>query len=262
MEYYPVMPVPDEDLQLLESYLDDELSADEVDALRDRLIEEPTLAEALADVRAARQARQEVYASMEPGELAVSDMVADVQQAIQGRMRWGGRLREGMRYAAAAACVMIGVMIGSRAAQPEPSSPVAGGTIPVKVAGGNSVGNSVYIPRPIDDGNVAYRDDRGDTTTISWPALPNAQRTSLRPTLPVATPRVVVLTDERGTIIAAQQFETIAEAREFVEDLRRAAQASGHTILPIIPSATPSGLIPGPPAPGTPAATPVVAEQF
>jgi anti-sigma factor RsiW len=257
-----VTRVPDEDLQLLEAYLDDELSADEVEALRDRLIDEPDMATTLAEMREARSTRQKVFASMEPGELTVSDAVADVQHAIRGRVRWGGRLREGMRYVAAAACVVLGVMIGTRVNRPTTGN----GVMPVAGAGGPT---NLYVtqrPPQQPSSNVAYVANEGDTTTISWPVVPTAQRTSLRPTLPVATPRVVVLTDERGTIIAAQQFETVAEAREFVEDLRRAAEASGHAILPMGQS-TVTGLVPAPgPAPVAPVNTapvmPVVAEQF
>lgn len=252
-----MLSVSDQDLQLLEAYLDDELSADEVEALRDRLIEEPELATALAEVREARSTRQKVFALMEPGELEVSDMVADVQHAIRGRMRWGGRLKESLRYVAAAACVTIGVMIGSRATQ---QNHPAGGAMPVAGAGGPT--NMYVAPQQVANNNTAYVENKGDTTTISWPVVPQqVQRPSLRPTLPIASPRMVVLIDERGTPIAVQQFDTVAEAREFVEDLRRAAEASGHTILPIAPSSV-QGFVPAAtPVNSNPPAQ-VVAEQF
>jgi len=265
-----VTRVPDQDLQLLEAYLDDELSADEVEALRDRLIDEPELAGALAEVREGREARQKVFAAMEPGELAVSDSVAGMQRAIRGRMRWGGRVRESLRYVAAAACVTVGVWIGQRASQPQMQGPQQANY------DSNNSGGSVAVGRPMVQ-------DHGDVVQVSWPVQQVAanggsqqiagasmlggggnslqSRYTLRPTLPAVTPRMVVLTDINGTIIAAQQFDTVAEAREFVEDLRRSAEASGHMLLPITPAQAP-GFVPAPVTTNNNQAVPVMAGKF
>jgi hypothetical protein len=205
--------VPDQDLMLLESYLDDELSADEVDALRDRLIEEPQLAAALAQLRDARTGRQRVFAAIEPGELEVSDCVGRMQRAVHGRLRWSRRTREGLRYVAAAACVTIGVMIGSKATQPAAPSanPFGGGLVASNAPGLGQLYNPVF--------------------TDPGPAMPVQFNQSLQPVLPAATPRVVVLHDGRN-IVAAYEFKTTAEAHQFVAELRGAAAVGGHAIVP------------------------------
>jgi anti-sigma factor RsiW len=203
--------VPDQDLMLLESYLDDELSANEVEALRERLIEEPELADALVDLRAARAARQKVFGTMEPGELAVSDMVAKVQKTVRSRIRWNTRVRESLRYVAAAACVTIGVMVGSKATQP------------------------VSAPLSVGPSATAWRNDVTPNMSPIWnepgPAMPVQFDTSLQPVQPRETPRVVVLRDGRGEIVAAFTLENANEASRFFNDLRNAA-SQGHQLVP------------------------------
>lgn len=249
-------PVSDRDLMLLESYLDDELSADGVDALRERLIDEPDLAAALATLREARACRQRVFQAIEPRELEVGDCVGRMQRAAASRLAWSRRSREGLRYVAAAACVTIGVMIGSKATQPAAPS--------VGPSGG------IAQSQPTDRLMPVMPDPFGDDP---GPAMPVQFDQPLHPVLPAATPRLVVLRDARGNIVAANEFRTAAEAREFVDDLRRAAAASGHAI---VPAPRPDAVAPLPPPPSvrdrafvsTPSAigggqvVPVSAEQF
>jgi hypothetical protein len=245
----------DEDIQLLEAYLDDELSADEIDALRERLIEEPLLAASLANLRRDRSTRQQVFAMMEPGELAVSDTVIAVQKRVRNRMRWGGRMRESMRYVAAAACVTLGVLIGAQATRQtpvtSPLAPVSGQTV-----ASNDGKNGDLFPRP-------FSDDPGPATPVQFTG-------SLRPMLPAGTPRMVVLCDALGNPVSVQQFETAEQAREFVQDLYRAAAASGRRIVPFnpnapVPSVTPSlppNYVPAPAGNDRSQIVPVSDEQF
>ena len=205
--------VPDQDLMLLESYLDDELSANEVEALRERLIEEPDLADALVELRAARGARQKVFGAMEPGELAVSDVVASVQKTVRNRLRWNTRVRESLRYVAAAACVTIGVMIGSKATQPA-MPPLSVGPGAVATSGGPA-GNAAPSASPWN---------------YPGPAMPVQFEPIYQPVQPRETPRVVVLRDARGEIVAAYPMENAAEARRFIDELRNAT--NGHQLVP------------------------------
>jgi hypothetical protein len=225
-----VTHVPDEDLQLLEAYLDDELSTDEVDALRGRLIEDPALASALADLREARSVRQRVFAIMEPGELAITDAVAGVQGSIRNRLRWQNRIRESLRYAAAAACLVIGVTIGSRYAAPSGQSPyqLPDGT-PVALSGFGSVRGGSSVTSAPNDGESQDRlvlgEDPGPAAPVRFEPL---------------TPRTVVLKDIHGRIIAATEFASAVEARQFIEELRQAAAASGRSLIPLGPVQLPS----------------------
>jgi len=64
------MPVNDNDIELLDTYLDGELPVDQCEALWRRFSDEPELALELERCRADRTIRQTVFASMEPSELA------------------------------------------------------------------------------------------------------------------------------------------------------------------------------------------------
>jgi len=249
-----VTHVPDENLQLLEAYLDDELSTDEVDALRERLIEEPELASALATLRESRSLRQKVYASLEPGELAVTDAVADVQTSVRNRLRWRRTMSDALRYSAAAACLVIGLTVGSQfngQSAPNPYQPSANNDRPAIAGfGGN---NYQTQTRPVTD-RLVLGEDPGPASPVRFEPL---------------TPRTVVLKDPQGRIIAATEFTTAAEARQFIEELQQAAVASGRSLIPLGNGPFPRDLMPAPVAPLNPAPSgngspiiPVAAERF
>jgi hypothetical protein len=102
----------DQDIELLECYLDDALSDDEVRALRGRLASEPALAQAMATLRVARDARQAAWAAMEPDEASVSQLVERVGRSVDRRLSFSRRLHAATRGLAAAAIFVIGLSIG------------------------------------------------------------------------------------------------------------------------------------------------------
>ncbi len=245
--------VPDDDLQLLEAYLDDELSTDEVDALRERLIEEPQLASALAGLRESRSVRQKVYASLEPGELTVTDAVADVQTSVRNRLRWRRTMSDVLRYSAAAACLVIGLTVGSQfngQSQPNPYQQADNNDRPL-IAGPFGANN--YQSPPMTD-RLVLGEDPGPASPVRFEPL---------------TPRTVVLKDPQGRIIAATEFASAAEAMQFIEELQQAAVASGRSLIPLGNGPFPRDLIPAPVTPSNPAPAgsgspivPVAAERF
>jgi len=102
-------PVPDEDLELLEAYLDDALSDQELSALRGRLAVEPTLMAALRQLRDERSQRQAFFQSIDPTPAEVDDLVYDIRVAAQ-RKRWWQDHRKLTRWASAvAACLVMGI---------------------------------------------------------------------------------------------------------------------------------------------------------
>jgi anti-sigma factor RsiW len=105
-------PIGDEDLQLLEAYLDDALGDDEVQQLRDRLAVEPAMATALKMLREERAQRQAFFASIDPTPAEVDELVGSIkQQAL--RRRWFANPQKWLKPAAAmAACVLIGGLMG------------------------------------------------------------------------------------------------------------------------------------------------------
>ncbi len=102
-------PVADHDLELLEAYLDDALSDQELSALRDRLAVEPSLMAALRMLRDERSSRQVFFQSIDPTPAEVDELVFDIRHAAE-RKRWWQDHRRLTRWASAvAACLVMGV---------------------------------------------------------------------------------------------------------------------------------------------------------
>lgn len=187
----------DKDLELLESYLDDELSMVQVDDLRQRLANEPELAELLADLRAQRDARVGLWASFEPSEHSVDLVLKGIRREMNrslliekiGRTtRWAGSL---------AACVALGFVGGYliRGTGPAPSpNTVPGGGTPVVQTGTHP-----------DDGAIVWK--------------PGSVR-DLGSSGGAANGYLVSFTDDQGNLVGSQRFKTIQEAREFMRDFQ------------------------------------------
>ena len=105
-------PVGDEDLELLEAYLDDALGEDEVRQLRDRLATEPAMATALKMLREERTQRQAFFASIDPTPAEVDKLVGSIKQKAL-RRRWFRDPQKLLKTVGAmAACVVIGGLMG------------------------------------------------------------------------------------------------------------------------------------------------------
>ncbi|HEX8523423.1 MAG TPA: hypothetical protein VF669_14310 [Tepidisphaeraceae bacterium] len=106
------MSVSDNDLELLETYLDGELSPREVDALIDRLRGEPVLASAMETLKSERAVRLAVWQNYEPGEEVVGRLMTKVEKRVDDHWSWTRRLSGLRRFSGAAACLLIGIMVG------------------------------------------------------------------------------------------------------------------------------------------------------
>ena len=104
--------VNEQNLDLLEEYLDEALAPDEVDALRIRLAEDAGLAAALQELRRDRDVRSAVWAANEPSEQRARQFAARVSTTAR-RNDLRSRVFRTSRFAgAAAACLMLGVFVG------------------------------------------------------------------------------------------------------------------------------------------------------
>ena len=103
------MLIVDEDLDLLEDYLDGALDASDAAAVRARLVREPDLACALEQLRANRELRQRMWAALEPDDREASQLAARLG-AISRRVQWIGPLVR--RAVAVAAVVTIAFFAG------------------------------------------------------------------------------------------------------------------------------------------------------
>jgi anti-sigma factor RsiW len=174
--------VSETDLEILEAYLDDELSAGEVVRLDQRLALEPALAAALQAQRSARAVRGALFKTLEPDD-ALADRVAEDVFAAVRRRAWNRRIIRLAKVAGAvAASIVIGFTVGwvGRGRGPQ-ASVIAEFPHPAK-SEGHIVAHS---PKP-GDAAQTYQ---------------------------------VALTDEEGNIVAVQKFNRVEDARQFADDL-------------------------------------------
>jgi len=184
------MPVlSEQDLEQLEAYVDGELSTTEEDALRARLAAEPILAEAMRRVRADRDIRMAVWKGYEPNEASIARLVAKVDTAVDRNTHWSYKLSTLRRVSAAAACIVLGVLIGRTGSD-----------------------NNAMVP----DGRVAQVGNGNGN-----PAPGGAGGGNMRGPTMVSNPIEFPIVDEQGRPVAVQRFQTLREAQDFLEELNR-----------------------------------------
>src|SRR5260221_3807105 len=98
------MAVTENDLELLESYLDDALEIGEVDALRARLSGDGELVAALDQIRSERAARRSFFGTLEPDDAAVGTLVTKIQESAARQKRITARAPADRSGIPAAAC--------------------------------------------------------------------------------------------------------------------------------------------------------------
>lgn len=178
----------DEDIELLESYLDDALSVAEADDLRVRVADDPDLAAALHEFREQRALRAKVWQSLEPLDAAVETLMKGVRLESR-KLQLRQRAQTAFRWAGSAAAVLLvgfatGWMGHQRWSTPDTAQRVATGE-----------------PAPRELQMV------GKLVGVG----PNAP----------SAPYHVTLTDQMGRVIGVQHFNSPDRAKEFTDDLDR-----------------------------------------
>lgn len=191
------MSMSENDFELLESYLDDELTSIEMGDLRRRLADEPELESLLSELRISREARADVWTSFEPGDKSVDLLVRNVRREVN-RSLLTQRYTRGVRiFGSVAACIAMGfaggyLMRGTPAASPV--VPVADNRSDTSLAT-----NDTSDQPP---GNIVWNTN----TAPSAGRDPNGY--------------LVSFTDIQGNLIGSQRFKTLNEAREFMRDFQ------------------------------------------
>jgi hypothetical protein len=174
----------DSDYDILEGYLDNSLSPDEMQAVAARLAADPDLAAAIDALREERRLRQSAWQSYEPDEASAQRFAVATVRALR-RQRILSMMRHFTRLAvSAAACLALGI----------------------------SAGWFIW-GRPI--GSVPV------TATITGPTsslASNSSQSSGAGTYQVA------ITDQNGKVVAVQKFNGLDEAKAFADDLGRYEQ--------------------------------------
>jgi anti-sigma factor RsiW len=100
------------DLELLDQYLDEELDDQEARRVESRLLAEPAMSAALIEMRAQRDVCQGYFASLEDD--AAAQRLTDVVHASIQRRRRAEIVFRSLRWvSAAAACLLVGLLIWS-----------------------------------------------------------------------------------------------------------------------------------------------------
>ncbi len=103
--------IEDNDLELLEALLDDALVAGEADAVQKRLSAEPALAAALEDLRRRRAMCAAYFNDLQPSDAQAEAFANAAIRGIRRHELFARVTRSAKFIAAAAACVVVGVLI-------------------------------------------------------------------------------------------------------------------------------------------------------
>jgi anti-sigma factor RsiW len=109
--------ITETDLELLETYLDGEVTGADAGALQHRLQAEPELSMALDDLRAQRALRQSVWQTLEPDQKTADQLTWRIRGAMQTQQQAPARRTwntwQFARFgSAAAACIVLGFFVG------------------------------------------------------------------------------------------------------------------------------------------------------
>ncbi len=250
------MAVTDDQLELLEAYIEGELDEPQAVALQTRLEANAELTAALHSLQDQRQLRMHLFESLEADLPATARIAKYVNKEITRDIVWGERLRIVRYLGAAAACVVFSFFAGW-VGRSQLTAPIADRSGPPIVV--NAVDLKSTKPA---DGTSAFSSAVASTITPTVPAVPVKQSTDnstprfsprdmqaltlnapptfdnsglgvdQTPIVPrIGTPNLVgthqpggyqvALTDNAGHIVAVQHFETLEEARDFQQDVSR-----------------------------------------
>lgn len=186
------------DLQLLEDYLDDALSPAQVEYVARRLADEPELAMAMHELRAARVLRAASWRLLEPGEAEAADVARRVSKMAHRTERVQHLWRSGWVGGAIAAAV------------------------------------GVFVAGWLLHGPVDSAVPRQHAHEIKAAPAPSPAAIAIRP--PAAAAFHVALLDSQGNVIPVQKFAKADDARQFAQDLmtyedRRQEAQQGNAML-------------------------------
>jgi hypothetical protein len=198
------MAVNENDLELLQAYLDGEMPMSECEGLWRRLAVEQALAAELDQMRAEVATRQVVWTSLEPGDSTLAELEKNILRGARKQNLRTMSSRAFRRLATVAACLLFGFGIGWW-------------------------GRDKYPGLNIEN-NLAVHDPSG-TKVADVPGLTS-------PFTPAPAAKFMVnIRDASGKLIASPQFNTYEEAKQFADDFaRQQAARSESRDVPTVPS--------------------------
>ena len=101
------MAVTDQDLELMEQWLDGELPEGQTEALRARISSEPEMGQVLDRLRGDRHMRSQIFAALEPTNHDVDALINNVRGAVRKEEVWAWRYRALRQVSGIAAAVAM-----------------------------------------------------------------------------------------------------------------------------------------------------------
>jgi anti-sigma factor RsiW len=191
------MAVNENDLELLHEYVDGELPVADCEGLWRRLAIERDLMGELDKLRADHAIRTMVWSSLEPDETTVARLEARIMRATRREdfMSWGGNALRILT--SAAALILFGFTVGWLGKDRYNGVPVV------------SHPSSQNVPSVVQAGSTGG--------SIAGPKFN------------------VEIRDRTGKLVAVQQFDSEADARQFIHDIQTAQTSSGGE-LNVVPT--------------------------
>jgi hypothetical protein len=214
------MPVTDDQLELLETYLDGELPADQEETLRKRLQVELELAAAMESLKGERETRAMVWQTCEPSDAAVHKLVMKIEAAVDRQAVWAYRFAKWRIPSAAAACILLGFLFGWVGRGTSPTAGNEPGQATMIADTSTTPVNRVIPPNPI----LPLPVPNTGMVNVSNPLTPApggiVPGTLVVPgTVARGGPVDLPIVDQNGHVVAVQRFKSAEEAARFVEDL-------------------------------------------
>jgi hypothetical protein len=123
------MSVSEQELEVLENFLDGDLPPEQESALLTRLTSEPALRAAADALRGERALRSRVWQSLEGTDAEVQRVMEFVEEAVDQHTAWSYRLSTLRKFSAAAACILVGFLVGYGSRGPSAASAPVGPSI-------------------------------------------------------------------------------------------------------------------------------------
>ncbi len=216
------MSVSEQDLELLETWLDGELPEEQSELLRRRLSAEPELSQAMDHLRSERATRTQIWHDLEPSDTQAESLVAEIRRAIVKHEVWAVRFRTLRSVSGIAASIAIVFLAGwmsrsrlqvgpTSTAALTNSTQVANNNVPIS----NNTNPNIAVPVPGNPSNV-FVSAPSNPANVMVNARPEANGLSrLRPTY-----KVLVL-DPFGRLLHTQELDKLEDAQKFTEELGR-----------------------------------------
>lgn len=219
------MSVTEHDLEILEMWLDGELSEEQVVELRKRVSAEPELAQAHERLRSDRQLRTRMWQSLEPADAQVESLISRVRADIRKEEVWSSRFRSLSRVSGIAASIAVVFMMGwvgrdrlhfadpnrtvlvTKTTPANPTGPTMSGTAVVVAHTPSSVNTGTVIPVARNEGNLL----------VSVPRDPARPFSTVRPTYKV---RVVDPFDRVKYEKTLDRYEDAQKFAEYIAQFR------------------------------------------